>query len=129
MRSGDRLPFERVAGGPTYHGKLAYIRVGQTESGGRESLRATQAMELEVNSEAVDAGVETVEVVAAGGDNGSAALMEQQIMVGNPQELIVPTSEVSGGLAGARAWGSEMGGIPFAPSLPRFAWRKVGGSG
>lgn len=51
-------------------------------------------MELEVNSEAVDAGVETVEVVAGGEEGGSAALMEQQLMVANPQELIVPTSEV-----------------------------------
>ena len=126
MRSGDRLPFERVAGGRTNLLREVGVQERQTGSGGREGPRATQAMELEVNSEAVDAGVETVEVVAAGEDNGCAALMEQQIMVGNPQELIVPTSDVSGSLVGARAWGSEMGG---SPSLPRFAWRKVGGSG
>ena len=64
-------------------------------------------MELEVNSEAVDAGVETVEVVAGGEEGGSAALMEQQLMVTNPQELIVPTSEVrlaGRGKLGLRGW-------------------------
>ena len=50
------------------------------------------AMELEVNSEAV--AVETVEVVAGGEDDGSASLMEQQLIAASAQELIVPTSEV-----------------------------------
>ena len=50
-------------------------------------------MELEVNSEAV--AVETVEVVAAAGeDAGAAALMGQQLMVTNSQDLIVPSPEV-----------------------------------
>ena len=47
-------------------------------------------MELEVNSEAV--AVETVEVVAGGGEDSgaAAALMGQQLMVGNTQDLMVP---------------------------------------
>lgn len=49
-------------------------------------------MELEVNSEAV--AVETVEVVAGGEDAGAAALMGQQLMVANTQDLIVPSPEV-----------------------------------
>lgn len=79
----------------------------ENRAGGREAPRAERAMELEVNSEAVDAGVETVEVVAGGEEGGSAALMEQQLMVTNPQELIVPTSEVrlaGRGKLGPRGW-------------------------
>ena len=46
--------------------------------------RVALAMELEVNSEAV----ETVEVVAGGDDGGTAALIGQQLMVTNAQDLI-----------------------------------------
>lgn len=53
--------------------------------------RVALAMELEVNSEAV--AVETVEVVAGGDEDRSAALMEQQLMAANAQELIVPSAE------------------------------------
>lgn len=53
--------------------------------------RVALAMELEVNSEAV--AVETVEVVAGGDDDRNAALMEQQLMAANAQELIVPSAE------------------------------------
>lgn len=52
-------------------------------------------MELEVNSEAVT--VETVEVVSAGEESAAAAaadMIGQQLMVTNPQDLIVPSPEV-----------------------------------
>ena len=46
--------------------------------------RAALAMELEVNSEAV----ETVEVVAGAEDGATATLIGQQLMVTNAQDLI-----------------------------------------
>ena len=74
-----------------------------------EAARVAQAvMELEVNSDAVDTGVETVEVVAGGEEGGGTALMEQQLITTNTEELIVPTSEVgicSLHAAGVQYWG------------------------
>lgn len=48
-----------------------------------------------MNSDAVDTGVETVEVVAGGEEGSGTALMEQQLITTNTEELIVPTSEVN----------------------------------
>ena len=73
-------------------------------------------MELEVNSEAV--AVETVEVVAGGEDAGAAALMGQQLMVANTQDLIVPSPEV--GVSGSCSINIVNGVMVF--SSPRV-WR------
>ena len=73
------------------------------------------AMELEVNSEAV--AVETVEIVAGGEDDGSASLMEQQLIAASAQELIVPTSEVQ--VVNTYVYSSHCGEGPVhAPPAP-----------